>query len=61
MSTDYEIETYIPSDVVKLITKIGDMNISDNFVNLKPHIKQKDWIPNVNDIPSSSKNIPIRN
>lgn len=69
MNSDSDIESEIRSDIDNLITKIGDMEIKDNFVNLKPEmkpdnikpeIKQENWIPSVNDIPTTSRQIPIR-
>jgi len=67
MSLDTDSENYVASnledsEVENLITKIGDIDLSDNFVNIKT---QENF--NINDIPSTSntndtnKRIPIRN
>lgn len=61
MNTDSETENSVSTDIDNLITKIGEININDNFINLKPEIKQEDWNPSINEVPSTSSQIPIRN
>ncbi|GJW94618.1 hypothetical protein Tco_0174290 [Tanacetum coccineum] len=51
---DSDFENYIPPDIDSLVTRIGEIDINDNFVNLKPEIKPENFVPNVNDIPSTS-------
>ncbi|PWA38749.1 hypothetical protein CTI12_AA579590 [Artemisia annua] len=58
---DSEFENYIPPDMDSLVTKIGEIDINDNFVNLKGEIKQENYVPNVNDIPSTSKSTTVTN
>lgn len=58
---DSDFENYIPPDIDSLVTKIGEININDNFVNLKGEIKQENYVPNVNDIPSTSNSTTITN
>ena len=61
MSMDSDFENYIPPDIDSLVTKIGEININDNFVNLKGEIKQENYVPNVNDIPSTSNSTTVTN
>ena len=61
MSMDSDFENYIPPDIDSLVTKIGEININDNFVNLKGEIKQENYVPNVNDIPSTSNSTTVIN
>ncbi|KAJ9536290.1 hypothetical protein OSB04_un000538 [Centaurea solstitialis] len=58
--SDSDIESEIQEDIDNLVTQIGGMDISENFINIKPETKPENWIPNVSDMPSSSKQIPIR-
>ncbi|GKF24388.1 hypothetical protein Tco_0076710 [Tanacetum coccineum] len=52
--SDSDFENYLPPDIDSLVTKIGEININENFVNLKPEIKPENFVPNVNDVPSTS-------
>lgn len=59
MSSDSELD-YIPSDVDNLITQIGDMDINEKMVNIKPFVKEENENANINDTASTSRQIPIR-
>ena len=38
MSSDSESETYVSPEIENLITQIGDMELNDNFINIKTNI-----------------------
>ncbi|GJQ98094.1 hypothetical protein Tco_0009233 [Tanacetum coccineum] len=57
--TDSDFENYIPPDIDSLVTRIEEIDINDNFVNLKREITSENFVPNVNDIPSTSNSTTI--
>jgi hypothetical protein len=60
-SDNYATSNIEDSDVENLTTKIGDMELNDNFINIKTHPKEENF--NVNDTPgtSSDSKIHVRN